>query len=101
MLLLLAVAGGLMLNRQTGDGRVDRVHLLAIAVTHYETTRVTCPIVPTHMEAMVLEAGLPVTPERALQLKHSQGEILSKKAAVQSLGVSLWVTEGILRVSFV
>lgn len=53
------------------------------------------------MEAMVFEAGLPVTPERALQLKHSQEEILSQKAAVQSLGVSLWVTEGILLVSFV
>lgn len=38
MLLLLAVAGGLMLNRQTGDGRVGRMHVLAIAVTHYETT---------------------------------------------------------------
>lgn len=38
MLLLLAVAGGLMLNRQTGDGRADRVHVLAIAVAHYETT---------------------------------------------------------------
>lgn len=53
------------------------------------------------MEALVLEAGLPVTPERAVQLKHSQGEILSQKAAVQSLGVSWWVTEGILLVSFV
>lgn len=50
---------------------------------------------------MVLEAGLPVTPERAVQLEHSQGEILSQEAAVQSLSVSLWVTEGILLVSFV
>lgn len=53
------------------------------------------------MEAMVHEAGLPVTPERAVQLKHSQGEILSQKAAVQSPGVSWWVTQGILLVSFV
>lgn len=53
------------------------------------------------MEAMVLQAGLPVTPERAVQHKNSQGEILSQKAAVQSLSVSLWVTEGILLVSFV
>lgn len=80
-LYLLAVAGGLMLNRQTRDGRVDRVHVLAIAMTDYETTRVTCPIVPTHMEAMVLEAGLPVTPERAVQLKHSQGEIFKSKSS--------------------
>lgn len=53
------------------------------------------------MEAMILGAGLPVTPERAVQLKHSKGEILSQEAAVQSLGVSLWVTKGILLVSFV
>lgn len=53
------------------------------------------------MEAMILEAGLPVTPERAVQLKHSQGEILSQEAAVQSLALSLWVTRGILLVSFV
>lgn len=37
-LYLLAVAGGLMHNRQTRDGRVDRVHVLAIAMTDYETT---------------------------------------------------------------
>lgn len=37
-LYLLAVAGGLTLNRQTRDGRIDRVHVLAIAVTDYETT---------------------------------------------------------------
>lgn len=37
-LYLLAVAGGLMLNRQTRDGRADRIHVLAIAMTDYETT---------------------------------------------------------------